>query len=162
MDTSSGITSPRLSRNALTVLRQRYLARNANGSICESPAEMFRRVASDIAKAERSYRPAARLGKAASHFYHLMASRTFLPNSPTLMNAGRPLQQLSACFVLPVADSLDSIFDAVAKYQALIHQSGGGDRIFIQPLTPRGRSGGHDQRHGLGAGLLYAGLQHGD
>src|SRR3982750_384855 len=107
---------PRLSANALTVLRQRYLAKNANGSICESPTQMFQRVADDIAQAERGYPAATRLKNACRQFYELMASRTFLPNSPTLMNAGRPLQQLSACFVLPVEDSLDSIFDAV-KYQ---------------------------------------------
>jgi ribonucleoside-diphosphate reductase alpha chain len=126
---------PRLSPNALTVLRQRYLARNTKGSVCESPGRLFQRVADDIARAEQSYRPATRLRNAARQFYDLMASRTFLPNSPTLMNAGRPLQQLSACFVLPVEDSLESIFDAV-KYQALIHQSGGGTGFSFSHLRP--------------------------
>jgi ribonucleoside-diphosphate reductase alpha chain len=114
-----------LSQNALTVLRQRYLAKNERGTIIESPAQLFRRVANDIASAEHHYGPADGLHDLARQFYELMASLTFLPNSPTLMNAGRALQQLSACFVLPVEDSLSSIFDAV-KNQALIHQSGGG------------------------------------
>jgi ribonucleotide reductase alpha subunit len=111
--------SPRLSPNALTVLRQRYLAKNERGIVIESPSEMFHRVANDIASIE----PPAHRRRLANQFYDAMASLTFLPNSPTLMNAGRPLQQLSACFVLPVDDSLESIFDAV-KHQALIHQSG--------------------------------------
>lgn len=116
---------PRLSHNALTVLRQRYLAKSARGAIIESPAQLFWRVADNIASAERHDAPAGHRREMARRFYELMASLTFLPNSPTLMNAGRPLQQLSACFVLPVEDSLSSIFDAV-KNQALIHQSGGG------------------------------------
>ncbi len=126
---------PRLSPNARTVLRQRYLAKDANGRVIESPAVLFRRVAEDIAKAERLYAAPTRRADLARQFYDLMASKTFLPNSPTLMNAGRPLQQLSACFVLPVEDSLESIFDAV-KYQALIHQSGGGTGFSFSRLRP--------------------------
>lgn len=122
---------PRLSPNALTVLRQRYLAKNGRGIAVESPADMFRRVADDIASAE----PLARRRSLARRFYDAMASLTFLPNSPTLMNAGRPLQQLSACFVLPVDDSLESIFDAV-KHQALIHQSGGGTGFSFSHIRP--------------------------
>lgn len=125
MRTTPRLPHPRLSPNALTVLRQRYLAKNERGTIIESPAEMFRRVADDIASAEGQDAAAGRRHDMATRFYELMASLVFLPNSPTLMNAGRALQQLSACFVLPVEDSLDSIFDAV-KNQALIHQSGGG------------------------------------
>ncbi|UVT21262.1 MAG: adenosylcobalamin-dependent ribonucleoside-diphosphate reductase [Nitrospira sp.] len=122
---------PRLSANALTVLRQRYLAKNEKGVVIESPRQMFRRVADDIASAE----PRARRRTLARQFYEVMASLAFLPNSPTLMNAGRPLQQLSACFVLPVDDSLESIFDAV-KHQALIHQSGGGTGFSFSHIRP--------------------------
>lgn len=125
--------SPRLSPNARTVLRQRYLAKNVRGVIIESPVDMFRRVADDIALAES----ATQRKQFARHFYDVMASLTFLPNSPTLMNAGRPLQQLSACFVLPVEDSLESIFDAV-KHQALIHQSGGGTGFSFSHIRPHG------------------------
>ncbi len=126
---------PRLSRNALTVLRGRYLAKNAAGAIVETPAQLFRRVARDIAQAERAYPARARHTGLAGRFYDLMATLEFLPNSPTLMNAGRALQQLSACFVLPVDDSLESIFDAV-KYQAVIHQSGGGTGFSFSRLRP--------------------------
>jgi ribonucleoside-diphosphate reductase alpha chain len=136
MSMHSRLPPPRLSRNARIVLHQRYLARNANGIVTESPAAMFWRVASDIALAEERYPPAARHRGLARRFYDLMASLVFLPNSPTLMNAGRTLQQLSACFVLPVDDSLESIFDAV-KHQALIHQSGGGTGFSFSRLRPQ-------------------------
>ena len=136
MPTSPRMILPRLSANARTVLRQRYLAKNERGVVVESPADLFRRVAQDIALAERQHPPATRQRHLARQFYDLMASGTFLPNSPTLMNAGRPLQQLSACFVLPIDDSLESIFDAV-KYQALIHQSGGGTGFSFSHLRPQ-------------------------
>jgi len=115
----------RLSAHANIVLRGRYLSKNRAGTIIETPAQLFWRVATDIAQAERLYPIAGRLPHAAQRWYDCMARLDFLPNSPTLMNAGRRLQQLSACFVLPVEDSLASIYDSL-KYQALIHQSGGG------------------------------------
>lgn len=136
MRTTPRLPPPRLSPNALTVLRQRYLAKNERGTIMESPTELFWRVADDIASAEHHYPTVGRRHGMARRFYELMASLVFLPNSPTLMNAGRSLQQLSACFVLPVEDSLDSIFDAV-KNQALIHQSGGGTGFSFSHLRPQ-------------------------
>lgn len=125
-----------LSPNACTVLAQRYLARNRKGAVAESPAQLFWRVARDIARAERNYPAMTRPHGLAGQFFDLMARLDFLPNSPTLMNAGRPLQQLSACFVLPVDDALTSIFDAV-KFQALIHQSGGGTGFSFSRIRPR-------------------------
>jgi ribonucleoside-diphosphate reductase alpha chain len=125
----------RLSAQANTVLRARYLARNRAGTIVETPRQLFWRVATDIAQAERRYSPTDRLPHAAQRWYECMAKLDFLPNSPTLMNAGRRLQQLSACFVLPVEDSLASIYDTL-KYQALIHQSGGGTGFSFSHVRP--------------------------
>ncbi len=127
---------PKLSPEARLVLRQRYLAKDKRGNVRETPRDMFRRVATDIATAEGLYPIRRRLSEAVQQFYRMMASLDFLPNSPTLMNAGRPLQQLSACFVLPVDDSLAAILTSV-KYQALIHQSGGGTGFSFSRLRPR-------------------------
>ncbi len=125
----------RLSAHAKIVLRGRYLAKNAAGTIVETPAQLFWRVATDIAKAERLYPTASRLPHAAQRWYDCLVRLDFLPNSPTLMNAGRRLQQLSACFVLPVEDSLASIYDNL-KHQALIHQSGGGTGFSFSHIRP--------------------------
>ena len=127
--------SARLSEQARIVLRRRYLAKNSRGKIIETPGLMFRRVAANIAAAEQLHPVSSRLPDAEARFYDLMTRLEFLPNSPTLMNAGRELQQLSACFVLPVEDSLESIYDAV-RQQALIHQSGGGTGFSFSRLRP--------------------------
>ena len=126
----------RLSAHAKIVLRGRYLAKNAAGTIVETPAQLFWRVATDIAQAERLYPIASRLPHAAQRWYDCLTRLDFLPNSPALMNAGRRLQQLSACFVLPVEDSLGSIYDNL-KHQALIHQSGGGTGFSFSHIRPQ-------------------------
>lgn len=128
---------PKLSENALIVLEKRYLAKDATGRIIETPAGLFKRVAAFVASAEFHYGASAEsVAESANEFYEMMADLLFLPNSPTLMNAGRPLGQLSACFVLPVEDSMEGIFDAV-KHMALIHKSGGGTGFSFSRLRPK-------------------------
>ncbi|MHA2498706.1 MAG: ribonucleotide reductase N-terminal alpha domain-containing protein, partial [Candidatus Hodarchaeales archaeon] len=127
-----------LTENALKVMEKRYLARDEEGRIIESPEEMFRRVARNVAEVELRYGKAeAEVARVEKAFYDVMSQLKFLPNSPALMNAGRELQQLSACFVLPVEDDMASIFDAV-KAAALIHQSGGGTGYSFSRLRPEG------------------------
>lgn len=126
---------PKLTVNALEVLNKRYLLKDENGNIIESPSQMFERVAKTIAETDRNY--GGNVLKTREDFYNVMSKLEFLPNSPTLFNAGAPLGQLSACFVIPVEDSLESIFTAV-KHTALIEQSGGGVGFDFSKLRPKG------------------------
>lgn len=123
-----------LSKNALTVLAKRYLMRDAKGVPTETPTDMFRRVAETIDAAE-PHTKGQKKQSFVEEYYRMMTDLDFLPNSPTLMNAGRELGQLSACFVLPVGDSMESIFEAI-KNTALIHKSGGGTGFSFSRIRP--------------------------
>jgi len=125
-----------LSPNAKIVLEKRYLKKNEAGKPEETPEDMFQRIAKNVAAAELFYNKKADIISLAEEFYALMTSFRFLPNSPTLMNANRRLQQLHACFVLPVGDSIEEIFDAI-KHAALIHKSGGGTGFNFSHIRPR-------------------------
>lgn len=127
----------KLSLNAVQVLEKRYLLKDEQGKVVESPAGLFRRVARVIASVDKLYDKNADTETIGDAFYGMMSRLEFLPNSPTLMNAGTDIGQLSACFVLPVGDSIEEIFDAL-KYMALIHKSGGGTGFSFSRLRPNG------------------------
>lgn len=126
-----------LDTNAIKVLQRRYLLQNKKGETVETPSQLFKRVAKAIASVETQYNHTASAENIELQFYQMMSKLEFLPNTPTLMNAGTEVGQLSACFVIPVGDSLEEIFNAV-KWTAIIHQSGGGTGFNFSHLRPQG------------------------
>lgn len=137
-DDAQKLVQPVLSKNAITVLEHRYLMKDEQGKIIESPVQLFSRVAMAVASVEKNYGATDdEVGQWHKKFYNLMASLKFLPNSPTLMNAGRSSGMLSACFVLPVEDSIEGIFETI-KQTALIQKAGGGTGFSLDHLRPTG------------------------
>lgn len=126
-----------LTENAIKILERRYLLKDEDEKVIETSDEMFRRVAHAIAQADLDYFNEEEVKKTEDEFFNIMSKLEFLPNSPTLMNAGRPLGQLSACFVLPIDDSMEAIFEAI-KNAALIHKSGGGTGFSFSKIRPAG------------------------
>jgi ribonucleoside-diphosphate reductase alpha chain len=127
----------KLPLNAMEVLKRRYLLKDDHRAVIETPSELFGRVASYIARAEEHFKSSLAIDEVEGQFYRMMRDLEFMPNSPTLMNAGTSLGQLSACFVIPVEDSMDGIFDAL-KDMAKIHQTGGGTGFNFSHLRPKG------------------------
>ena len=131
------VSPPQFRPIAVRVLTERYLRRDPEGRVVETPDELFRRVARGVAAAEARYGGSEAAARQAEAFYEAMASLQFLPNTPTLMNAGLPQGQLAACFVVPIRDDMRSILEGV-RDMALIHQTGGGTGFNFSHLRPRG------------------------
>jgi ribonucleoside-diphosphate reductase alpha chain len=132
----------KFSENTMVVLEKRYLKKDTDGRVVETPEKLFKRVAKNIAKADLLYGASKNeVKKTEAEFSALMRNLEFIPNSPTLMNAGTELQQLSACFVLPIEDSINSIYESI-KHTAIIHKSGGGTGFSFTKIRPKGSSVG--------------------